>query len=666
VPSFYDSDDNAQKPKQRMKSPRVKESPFKIIKSSRKSQSPAVSSATRRTPTRRTPRVRLRHDNSQIQFEPIVSSPSNPFVQESQILTERQIEMIERQMAPNLFANLGSASSPTRPEATASANSPLEIHSDAMDADGLPMEPARTPLRNLSSLGPMDVFVGSSPTPQARTRTQDLVSDQRSVATPTAVRTMRLADDSELESSPPRFEKDAGVNSTGLFNNSVAYRPPERSFSFSFDDGTTFEDVAMPQAGPTGEDAMEDVAVAEISESDMLSSTIDLQLTAQIDADIQAQMEAGPSKQAEDPSEEMEDISMTIAMAEASRQEAGLDTRNEDALVEDTQIETSTQTDEPAYDAESSSTSRIGDSFSSQAANLQSPQVRSLRSSQRIAASSSPSQHSSATKRKSSGRGRGRSKRSKTEEAGVTEGEASPALSEPVPDSDGMLENIVVASPQSKATSRRAGKVSLGPRQSELVVPETNRKRVMRRSASLLSQVEAQGEDMVQDTPKHKRARRSVSQDVSGAKTTPKGSQTRHTARLSHVQVTPRRSSDIDSTTRSSSVAVDETIIQAAAETLREDAAEGEQATDVALQMTTSIAEPRQSQNSTSTPSRSFAERVILTPRSIINQLRHLKDALFRSSQLVLGRQEEREIDDALFELRREVHEAGRRGDERS
>jgi len=65
----------------------------------------------------------------------------------------------------------------------------------------------------------------------------------------------------------------------------------------------------------------------------------------------------------------------------------------------------------------------------------------------------------------------------------------------------------------------------------------------------------------------------------------------------------------------------------------------------------------------TETPTRTFAERVILTPRSIINQLKSLKEYLFRSPSLVLGREEEREIDDALFDIRRQVHAAGLRGE---
>lgn len=51
--------------------------------------------------------------------------------------------------------------------------------------------------------------------------------------------------------------------------------------------------------------------------------------------------------------------------------------------------------------------------------------------------------------------------------------------------------------------------------------------------------------------------------------------------------------------------------------------------------------------------------RPIATPRSILGRLRGILPDL---RKMILGSQEEREIDDVLFEIRKEVHEAGRRG----
>ena len=70
--------------------------------------------------------------------------------------------MIDRQrLASGLFANMGARS--PRPE---DVPSPMEMDSDALTADDLPGHAARaTPLRALAAMGPMDAYLGSSPTP---------------------------------------------------------------------------------------------------------------------------------------------------------------------------------------------------------------------------------------------------------------------------------------------------------------------------------------------------------------------------------------------------------------------------------------------------------------------------------------------------------------------
>lgn len=56
-----------------------------------------------------------------------------------------------------------------------------------------------------------------------------------------------------------------------------------------------------------------------------------------------------------------------------------------------------------------------------------------------------------------------------------------------------------------------------------------------------------------------------------------------------------------------------------------------------------------------------LASRAIASPKSILARLRGV---LADCGKMILGSQEEREFDDALFELRREVHDAARRGRE--
>lgn len=75
--------------------------------------------------------------------------------------------------------------------------------------------------------------------------------------------------------------------------------------------------------------------------------------------------------------------------------------------------------------------------------------------------------------------------------------------------------------------------------------------------------------------------------------------------------------------------------------------------------------EPSASQGSTASPGNhdSISERPKLQPKSIIGRLKRI---LSDCRQLVLGREDERELDDVMFDLRREVHHAARRGAESS
>jgi hypothetical protein len=449
-----------------------------------------------------------------------------------------------------------------------------------------------TPLKVLAAMGPMDVFLGSSPTPHARRSTRHIVGDEASMTTPTAIRTVKLANNDELGSSPPRFEKGEKANtrqpnSDVHVASSFEYRQTEPPNGTSFDEGTTIDEDALLAAVASNTEVYD---CSDIVMSELPSSTIDLQLTAQLDADIQAH---------------------TAAVTH--------------------------DTNEAAPDT--SSTSRVDDSFSKPSSDKGTPQSQGLRRSVRHSATSSPIQSRSTKKRRSTpAKADTQVKKDMSEEI---QPEQIPAAEQPIPqpDEEGMLDNIVVASPAKHQTSTKKRKSMSDAHHTQVVVPETNRKRgPVRRSQSLLSQVENSQDVMVEDTPAPKRARQSASQDVSDVKNTSQSSK-----RLSHVQVTPKRSSE--SGRASSEVARSENPTPAPKEPERI---------------------PTSQQLGTSTPSRSFTERVILTPRSIINQLKNLKDYLFSAPQFVLGRDEERELDDALFDLRRQVHAAGVRGEEKT
>jgi hypothetical protein len=618
--SFYESDDSNENARSAFKSPAIRESPFRVSKSTRKSstRSPAVPTPSgRRATARQTPKVRLRHDNSQVTFEPIVSSPSNPFHQESQILTERQKEMIERQkLSGSLFSNMGAPS--PQPEAV---SSPMELHSDLPTADDLPMAATRTtPRQTLAAMGPMDVFLGSSPTPHARRSTRHITGDDLSVSTPTAVRKIKVMDNDDLASSPPQFEKGnksgkGQLNSDVLVSSSFEYRQPETTYEESFDDGTTIDEDAMLDAVARFgdiEDRSEMEPSSDVVMSELPSSTIDLQLTAQLDADIQAHTAAATQdtdKPATESNQEFVDAASHPQNSDTVYDQAGSHTR---VIV--------SQPLSPAAlahgdnEADTSSTSRVDDSFSKPSSNKGTPKSQSVRRSGRHSATPSPLLSLGKKKRKSTPAKTNTQAKivsmEEDEDPTPTKPTATTVHSPSHPDEDGMLDNIVVASPSHRVASSKKRKTTSD---TQVMVPETHRKRGLnRRSQSLLSQVENSQDVLVEDTPAPKRARQSASQDVSDAKS----------KRLSHVQVTPKRSPD-----------------------------SGRRGSSAAVSTPAEVVAPA----GTATPSRSFTERVILTPRSIINQLRSLKDYLFSAPKLVLGRDEQNEIDDALRDIQRRV-----------
>jgi hypothetical protein len=613
--SFYESDNDTEDVRPAFKSPRVKESPFKIAKSTRRSlsRSPAVTTPGRRSSARQTAKVRLRHDNSQIQFEPIVSSPSNPFNQESQVLTERQKEMLERQrLSGGLFANMGAPS--PQPDAV---SSPMELHSDVLTADDLQTTNSRmTPLKTLAAMGPMDAFLGSSPTPHTRKSTRQMFSDNTGPTTPSAARTAKVANNDALGSSPPQFERsDAGpANNNELVGSGFEYRQPDSTYDGSFDDGTTIDEDALLEAVArysevderSGNDSPSDVIM-----SDMPSSTIDLQLTAQLDADIQALTAAAD----QDTSKHAPDTNNKFVDAASHPQSSNMHDGS------DTEVDESQPPTPVAAPHKEGKTSRVGDSASKPSSSKRTPQSQSVRRSFRHSATPSPLLSLGPKLRKATPA----KAATQAKEAPVVKHQEEQVSTAPPsqeqstqPDEDGMLDNIVVVSPTKREPINKKRKSTTDSDHTHVVVPETYRKRgPVRRSQSLLSQVENSQDVLVEDTPAPKRVRQRASQDVSEAK-----SSLSQAKRLSHVQVTPKKSPES---------------APAPAPEQRPDA---------------------------STPSRSFTERVILTPRSIINQLRSLKDYLFSAPQLVLAREEEREIDDALFHIRRTVHAAGVRGDE--
>lgn len=119
-----------------------------------------------------TPTRRLRHDDSQVQFVAVESSPALPAEPESQLLTEHQKEVRERQR--NDTSMILNGIRPASPASTVRRNHVLDTPPQLRDLRN-PEPAADIPLTpTLPAVLPEndDVFLGSSPTPGSKGRPQ--------------------------------------------------------------------------------------------------------------------------------------------------------------------------------------------------------------------------------------------------------------------------------------------------------------------------------------------------------------------------------------------------------------------------------------------------------------------------------------------------------------
>ncbi|SMR50856.1 unnamed protein product [Zymoseptoria tritici ST99CH_1A5] len=122
-------------------------------------------SSTRSTPAKAKAAPKLRHDDSQIQFAPIDSSPVSYNSEESQVLTEHQKEVKERQrgdaqMFPGMSSSPAMKSSAARKNIAKKLNFTSGLpHAENENNEGTPTGPA--------DANPMSDDLPSSPTPRA-------------------------------------------------------------------------------------------------------------------------------------------------------------------------------------------------------------------------------------------------------------------------------------------------------------------------------------------------------------------------------------------------------------------------------------------------------------------------------------------------------------------
>lgn len=125
----------------------------------------STSSSAKDQEVKKTPKARLRHDDSQIQFMAIDSSPLQPNEVESQLLTNRQNEVRQRQIleATTIFPNIGRVS-PSTGYAPTEAMPVVNFIENEVPSSSIAMtDLARSPMDQM-----LQDVIGSSPTPRYR------------------------------------------------------------------------------------------------------------------------------------------------------------------------------------------------------------------------------------------------------------------------------------------------------------------------------------------------------------------------------------------------------------------------------------------------------------------------------------------------------------------
>jgi hypothetical protein len=282
-------------PKKGLPSFRLSPSPaFQSFNTAFSTEKPIKSSPARARAT--TPRSKLRHEDSQISFEAINSSPITD--QESQLLTDRQREVAERQRletAP-MFSDI---SSPARRRAT-------EISSDPLNSDA-PDERPSTPI-----LQPAldDDLPGSSPTVASVSRRQSSLSRKVS---PKEVSYGPWRDDDDIPSSPPRVDdEEENANTVAEPSGAVlilrqatispmrlqSQQPEDSSHDFLLEEARLAFSLGTEELPVASQDHSHfQTAPVYQGEEIQSSSSVDRDLVhAQIEAEVHQSIEKTPNK----------------------------------------------------------------------------------------------------------------------------------------------------------------------------------------------------------------------------------------------------------------------------------------------------------------------------------------------------------------------------------
>ncbi|KAH8594703.1 Rap1-interacting factor 1 N terminal-domain-containing protein [Bisporella sp. PMI_857] len=166
---------------------------------------------------RRISTPKLRHDDSQIQFTTIESSPIPEATPDSQLLTDRQKEVKERQRADaSMFPDIRSSPRPktnsSRSLASSTSSKDLSLRRSASKT---PLEPPRIERQTTPTPQPdFDAYIHSSPTPTRSVEAEINMSEIPS-SPPESLRKPQVLNDMndfDLPSSPPEISPEPTFN----------------------------------------------------------------------------------------------------------------------------------------------------------------------------------------------------------------------------------------------------------------------------------------------------------------------------------------------------------------------------------------------------------------------------------------------------------------------
>jgi len=187
-------------------------------------------SGKRKSKKRNSTPSRLRHDDSQVQFEAIESSPIADTILDSQLLTERQKEVKERQQAEAaMFPDIRSSPRPKSAQKRASSSVELPLHrssSKSRSGDSPRAERQTTP--TIAPQAEYDEYVNSSPTPTRALHSQGENAEEPPSSPPEErieQQFVTYEDETEIPSSPPEQAQEPEIDTTISFDPSAQIDP---------------------------------------------------------------------------------------------------------------------------------------------------------------------------------------------------------------------------------------------------------------------------------------------------------------------------------------------------------------------------------------------------------------------------------------------------------